>query len=144
MKVEIFSLCDFACTDLQSKMTIVGIFDRIMAHSAPAAHGLFALAIRMRFGRIEEGQKKIKITFVDSDGRLILPSIETQMVVQIPPGQSETTAHVVSIVSQLLLPRFGEYSVDLAIDGRQEASTPLFFLQLQQPSHPPQTPQQNE
>ena len=130
MKVEIFNLCDFATVDASGKLTLVGVFDKIWAPSAPAAHGLFALAARIRFDKIEEGQKRIKISIVDSDGRPVVPSLEAQVFVQIPPEEQSATTHFVSIVTQLLLTKFGEYAVDLAIDGRQEASIPLFFRQL--------------
>jgi hypothetical protein len=142
MKVEIFSLCDFATVDAGSKMTLLGVFDTVLAASAPAAHGICALAVRIRFDKIEDGQKKIRISFVDSDGQPILPSMEAQIFVQTPPNRSSSTSHFVSIMTQLILPKFGEYEIDLAIDGRQEASTPLFFRQLilNQPELPTQSP----
>ena len=135
MKVEIFSLCDFASADAVGKLSIIGIFDTIYATQVPAAHGLCALAARMRFDKIEEGLKKIKISFVDSDGKLIMPAIETQINIQVPPNLPNSTAQIVSIMMQIRLPNFGEYSVDLAIDGRQEASTPLYLRQA--PMIPP-------
>jgi hypothetical protein len=142
MKVEIFSLCDFASADAGGKLNIIGVFDSIYAKEVPATHGLCALAIRIRFDRIEEGLKKLKISFVDSDGNPVMPSMEMQIQVQIPPLFQEANVQVVFLIPQLKLPSFGEYSVDLAIDGRQEASTPLNVRQLPIiPPHPP-TPSQ--
>jgi len=129
MKVEIFNLCDFASVDAGAKLTLVGVFDSIHVMSAPAAYGFFALAARLRFEKIEEGTKRIRISFVDADGQSIVPSFEAQIWIQCPPGESSPIAHFVSIVSQVQFPKLGEYAVGLAIDGRQEASTPLIVRQ---------------
>lgn len=135
MKVEIFSLCDFASADASGKLNIIGVFDTVWAKNVPAVHGLFTLVARIRFDRIEEGLKKIKISFVDADGNAIMPVIETQVSVQTGPFGTSPIAQVVSLMSQIRLPNFGEYSVDLAVDGRQEASTPLFLREA--PTIPP-------
>jgi len=136
MKVEIFNLCDFAAADSVGKLTMVGVFDVLWAREAPITHGLCALAVRIRFGKIEEGIKNIKISLTDSDGRLMMPAMELQAPVRIDPDSPTAIGQVVSIISQLRLPNFGEYAVDLAIDGRQEASTPLFVKQLPAPQQP--------
>jgi hypothetical protein len=130
MKVEIFNVCDFATVDMSGKLTMVGVFDRIHAVSAPMAYGTFSLAIRLRFENIEEGQKRIKLSFVDSDGQQIVPSLEANILVQTPPQESSSTIHFVTTVMQLIFPKFGEYAVHLAIDGRQEGSTPVFVRQV--------------
>ena len=137
MKVEIFSLCDFACVDAGGKITIVGVFDAIYGREAPVMHGLCALAIRVRFDGIEEGNKKFKISFTDTDGNAIMPSMETQIPVRLSPNASTASAQVVSIMSQIKLANFGEYSIDLAIDGRHEASTPLYVREIPKPEAPP-------
>lgn len=135
MKVEVFNLCDFASADAGGKLNIIGIFDALYAKEAPVTHGLCALAVRIRFDSIEVGLKKIRISFTDSDGKLIMPAMEAQIAVQIGSNQPSATAQIVSIMMQLHLPSFGEYSIDLAVDGRQEASTPLYVRQLIIPPH---------
>jgi hypothetical protein len=138
MKVEIFTLCDFATADAAGKLNIIGVFDTIYAREAPATHGFCALAARIRFERIEEGLKSIKISFIDADGNPVMPVMQTQISVQLAPGAPTAIAQVASIMSQIKLPNFGEYSIDLAIDGRQEASTPLYMRQIQLPPPPQQ------
>jgi hypothetical protein len=142
MKVEIFSLCDFASTDASGKLNIIGVFDAVNAREVPATHGLCALAIRIRFDKIEEGLKKFKISFVDSDGNPVMAAVEMQIQVQIPSPLQQGNVQVVFLIPQIKFLNFGEYEIDLAIDGRQEASTPINVRQL--PIIPPhfQTPQQ--
>ncbi len=130
MKVEIFTVCDAATADSGGKLNVLGSFDRINANGVPVTHPLCALAIKMRFERLEEGQKRIGISFVDSDGKPIMPPLEAATQVVFPPGESSVTACLVLQLQQLKLPNFGEYSVDLAVDGRHEASIPLFVRQI--------------
>jgi hypothetical protein len=125
MKVEIFTLCDAATTDAAGKLNILGSFDRLNAKEAPVTHAQCALAIKLRFERLEEGQKRIRIAFVDSDGASVMPTVETTTQVQFQAADSSATASIVLNIQQLKLPKFGEYSIDLAVDDRHEASVPL-------------------
>ncbi len=101
MKVEIFTLCDFASYDAGGKLNVIGVFDSIYAREAPATYGLCALAIRIRFDKIEEGLKKLKISFVDSDGNPVMPAMEMQIQVQIPPLLQQANVQVVLLIPQL-------------------------------------------
>lgn len=141
MKVEIFKLCDFAQTDSGGKLTIVGIFDVIYAREIPATHGLCALAIEMRFERNEDGLKKIKISFIDADEKSIMPAIETQLVVRTAPNEVHAKLQAVVLIPQLTIPKFGEYSIELAIDGQRVTSTSVFVQHLPTIPHPPTPPQ---
>jgi hypothetical protein len=132
MKVEIFTLCDAATSDAGGKLSLLGSFDRLNALSTPVTHPLCSLAIKMRFERLEEGQKRIAISFVDSDGVAVMPTLDAATQVSFPPDDSSVTACLVLQIQQLKLPNFGEYSIDLAIDGRHEASIPLFVKKVEQ------------
>jgi len=125
MKVEIFTLCDAATTDAAGKLNILGSFDRLNAREAPVTHPQCASALKLRSDRLEEGQKRIGIAFVDSDGASVMPTLDTTTQVQFRPDDSSATASLVLVIQQLKLPRFGEYSIDLAVDDRHEASIPL-------------------
>jgi hypothetical protein len=84
---------------------------------------------------VEEGPKKLRLAFVDSDGKPVMPSVDGTAEVRFQDNDSSSTVSLALGIQQLKLPRFGEYSIDLAIDGRHEASIPLFV----KPS-PPATP----
>ena len=139
MKVEIFTLCDAATADAGGKLNILGSFDRIHAGAVPVMHPLCALAIKLRFERLEEGQKRVRISFMDSDGQAVMPTLDANTQVMFPPGEHSVTACLVLQIQQLKLPNYGEYSIDLGIDGRHEASIPLFVRPApgQQPTAPP-------
>ena len=130
MKVEIFTLCDAATTDAAGKLNILGSFDRLNAREAPVTHPQCALALKLRFERLEEGQKRVRIAFVDSDGASVMQTVDTTTQVQFRPDDSSATASLVLVIQQLKLPRFGEYSIDLAVDDRHEASIPLLVSRV--------------
>jgi hypothetical protein len=135
MRVSVFTLCDYARAE-GPKMNIIGTFNTIYSNQAPVVYPLCALAVIMRFERIEEGQKTVRISFIDSDGRPVMPTLDAQISVRFSSDESEATVHLALLIQQTSLPRFGEYSIDLAVDGRQEASTPLYVKQVQ--TLPPQ------
>jgi hypothetical protein len=140
MNVDVFTLCDFAQNTPGSKMNIVGTFNRIFARQIPAVHPLCALAVLMRFEQIEQGTKSIRVSIIDSDGRPVVPILEAQINVQISPKESDASVPLAVVIQQISLPRFGEYSADLAVDGRQEASIPLYVLQAPLPQQMPPPP----
>jgi hypothetical protein len=142
MNVDVFTLCDFAQNTPGNKMNIIGTFNRIFARQIPAVHPLCALAVLMRFQQIEQGTKNIRVSIIDSDGRPVVPTLEAQLNVQINPNESDASVPLAVVIQQISLPRFGEYSIDLAVDGRQEASIPLYVLQAPLPQQmPPAAPQ---
>lgn len=129
MKTEIFTICD-AATEQQGKMNLLGSFDHLWSHQEPITHPACALALKLRFTKIEEGNHKIKITLGDEDGNLVMPPTEADVVVAVAAGESTALANIIINVQQLRLPKFGEYSIDLAIDGRAEGSLPLYVRRL--------------
>ena len=132
MRVEIFTLCDAATVDAAGKLNVLGSFDRLSAVQAPIIHPQCALAIKLRFERVEEGKKRIRLAFVDQDGASVMPNIDATAEVRFPGNDSSATVSLALNIQQLRLPRFDEYSIDLAIDDRHEASVPLFVRRLQQ------------
>ncbi len=70
---------------------------------------------------------------MDSDGTAVMPTLDAGTEVAFPPGEHSVTACLVLQMQQMKLPNFGEYSIDLAIDGRHEASIPLFVRSTVEP-----------
>jgi hypothetical protein len=143
MKVEIFTLCEYANADPNGgKLNIVGTFDHVAGVQTPIVFPLCAVAIRMRFGLVENGAKKLRLSFIDADGAPVMPIIELPLNVQISPGESTSTVPCVVIMQQIKLPHFGEYSISLAIDTHEAGSIPLIAKQIQAPpDHPKRLPQ---
>jgi len=136
MNVEVFTLCDAATVDAAGKLNILGSFDRLNAPAEPVVHMHCALALKLRFERVEEGQKKFRLAFVDSDGGAVMPPLDGTAEVRFEGNDSTSTVSMALGIQQLKLPKFGEYSIDLAIDGRHEASVPLFVKPAIAPNPP--------
>jgi len=129
MKVELFVLCD-AAADYDGKLSILGTFDTIWAKQVPAVHPQCAIALRARFSRIEEGDHMVRINIVDEDGKAVVPSLEAGVHVKFPERPSAVSVNMIFNIQGLKINAYGEYSIDLAIDGRHEASLPLYINRM--------------
>jgi len=128
VNIEVYSLCDAATNDL-GKLNLLGAFDSILASQLPVIHSQCTIALRMRFDSIERGEHKVAVTFVDLDGKNIIPPANGTINVNFPDGQRSGSANLILNIQRLKLEKYGEYSIDLAIDGRSEGSLPLFVIQ---------------
>ena len=131
MQLEIFTLCD-AATEHAGKLNIIGTFDALRALDAPIAHPQCAIAGRLRFEPIEEGDHRVSLTFADEDGNIVMPKFDSTLAVTFAPGLRTVTSHFVMVIQQIRLPKFGEYTIDLAVDGRQLGSLPLYVSKVEQ------------
>lgn len=127
MKIEILTLCDFAQAEPTGKMNILGSFDRIYAKEAPVARSVFAVAARIRFEAHEEGERSVSLSFIDSDGQRVMPLLRAKFTVKVPPNESSATLNYVMVIPQIKFARFGDYQVDLAVDDKVEATSPLYI-----------------
>src|SRR5262249_23645385 len=116
------------------KLNIMGAFDRINGTQSPIVSPMCAIAIRIRTERFEEGTKKIQILFIDADGKTVLPPINSEIQIQLAPGESTASLSFVLTTPQLKLSNFGEYAIDLRVDGVSLAAIPLYVRQLEPPA----------
>lgn len=129
MQVELFCLADYAA-EQAGKLTIVGIFDTLAGSQFPLLHPSCSLAVKLRFTTIEAGTKRLRLNLTDADGKLVLPSIDLPIEVQMLEDQHTCIRQLVANIGGLKIEKPGEYSFDLAIDGRHETSTALFVRQI--------------
>ncbi len=128
MDIEVFALCD-AATDYGGKLNLLGTFDTLAARQFPSFHPHCAVALRVRYGRSEEGHHRFRITIVDDDGRPLAPAVEGDLGLACPSHVPSIAANLVLNLNRLKFDRPGRYSVNLAIDGRHEKSLPLTAIQ---------------
>jgi hypothetical protein len=124
MDVQVAVLCD-AATDYGGKLNLLGTFDTIMAAQLPAVHPQCSIALRIVFNRIEEGPHKLRLNFVDEDGRAIMPSIELPAEVNFPGDANILSRNFIINIQHLKFDKGGHYAIDVALDGRHETSIPL-------------------
>ena len=124
MNVEAFLLCDCA-TDSGGKLNVLGAFDSIGAKKVPVRHPACTIAARIRFSKIEEGEHNVRINVIDQDGRNIGPRLDGNISVQVGDDADSSVRNIILNIQGLKLQDYGEYRIDLAVDGRQEASLPF-------------------
>jgi len=129
MDIQIAILCD-AATDNNGKLNILGTFDTIYSAQLPATHPQCSIALRLTFSKGEEGQHKVRLSFGDEDGKPVMPSMDIPLEVVLPEDTIFISRNVVVNIQQLKFEKPGLYSIDIAMDGRQEGSIPLLVKQM--------------
>jgi hypothetical protein len=131
MDIQIAVVCD-AATDYNGKLSLLGAFDMIQSPQFPVVHPQCSIALRMTFSKVEEGGHKLRLNFVDEDGKSIMQGAnlpELPFQVRVPEDSHFLTTNFIVIIQQLRFDKAGLYSIDVAIDGRQEAAIPLIVKQ---------------
>ena len=124
MDIQVAVLCD-AATDYKGKLNLLGTFNSVHTRELPANYPQCSIVLRVVFKLVEEGSHKLRINFVDEDGKFVMPSIELPFDVKVPENDSFTYRNFILNIQRLKFEKFGQHAVDIAIDGRQEASIPL-------------------
>ena len=125
MNIQVAVLCD-AATDEQGKLNLLGAFDTIYTQQLPAVHPQCSIALRVTFGHQDEGQHKLRLSFVDADGHSIMPRpIEIPVQVTLPGDSHFGTRNFIVNIQQLKFENPGLYSIDMALDDQPQASIPL-------------------
>jgi len=124
MDIQIAVLCD-AATDNSGKLNILGTFDTIYTSQLPAVHPQCSIALRMTFNKVEEGTHTVKLNFVDEDGKSVMPPIEIPIDVAVPDETIFLSRNFIVNIQKLKFDKEGLYSIDIAVDGRQEGCIPL-------------------
>jgi hypothetical protein len=124
MNIQVAVLCD-AATDDNGKLNLLGAFDTIYTQQLPAVHPQCSVALRVTFGHEDEGAHKVRLHFVDADGRSIMPGIDIPVDVALPGDSHFGTRNFIVNIQQLKFDNPGLYSMDVSLDGRPQASIPL-------------------
>lgn len=129
MNIEAFLLCD-AATDQQGKLNVLGAFDNIWAKEVPTMHPACAIAARIRFEKVEEGNHPIRIHIIDEDGKPIGPNLQGAINVKVVGDVDSSVANIVLNIQRLKLEKYGQYRIDLAIDNQIQGSLPFYVREI--------------
>ena len=124
MKIEIFSLCD-AATDNQGKLNILGTFDQIYAAKMPVVHPACAIALRLRFDKMEEGIHRVNIQLVNPDGIPVFRPMEGEVNPRMAEDVESVAVNLILNFQHIKFDVFADYQVTLAIDDVGMAVLPL-------------------
>lgn len=129
MNIEAFLLCD-AATDQQGKLNILGAFDNIWTRKIPVIHPACAIAVRIRFEKVEEGNHPIRINIIDEDGKPIGPKLEGNVNVRFVDDVDSTVTNMVLNIQGLKFEKNGQYRIDIAIDNQIKGSLPFHVREI--------------
>ena len=135
MNIQVAVLCD-AATDSAGKLNVLGTFDTIITQQLPAVHPQCSIALRATFSSGEEGKHKLKLTFVNEDGKPVMPSMDIPVEVALPEETHFISRNFIINIQQLKFETPGFYSIDIALDDKEQMSIPLLVRHA-----PPQTEQ---
>ncbi|HTV76521.1 MAG TPA: hypothetical protein VMD57_05925 [Candidatus Baltobacteraceae bacterium] len=129
MNIQVAVLCDAANED-NGKLNLLGAFDTIYAPQLPAVHPQCSVALRVTFMSGDEGERKLKLNFVNADGKSIMPPIEIPVLVALPEDAHFVTRNFIVNIQQLKFTEVGLYSVDVRLDDKSQAGIPLWIKHL--------------
>lgn len=131
MKVEVFCLCD-AATDNRGKLNILGTFDQIYAAKMPVVHPACAIALRMRFDKMEEGVHTVNLQLVDPDGRPVFQPMDGQVRPRMADDVDSVAVNLILNFQHVKFESFADYQINLTLDDQSVASLPLRLRELPQ------------
>lgn len=129
MILELFCLCDAATAD-NGKLNILGVFDAIRVKQFPAVLAHCAVAVRLRFFSLEQGEHHIEVRFIDADGKNVLPPAGGSIQVSLQDGQRTAAFNLVLNIPALKVETPGEYAMDLRVGGQGITSLPIVIKQV--------------
>lgn len=131
MKVELFCLCD-AATDNRGKLSILGTFDQIYSAKMPVVHPACAIALRMRFDKMEEGVHMVNIELVDPDGHPVFQPMQGEVRPCMAPDVDSVAVNMILNFQHVKFESFADYQINLTIGDQSIASLPLRVRELPQ------------
>jgi hypothetical protein len=127
MKLEIFTLCDSAF-DAGGALTIVKISDGIYAPIAPLKIPKICVVFRIRFSENEDGKHGINLSIFNQDGNLMTPPFNKEIQTRRNPNLPTGVNIGIIDLKGIIFPAFGEYELNLFVDGNLLGSQPIHFL----------------
>ena len=122
-------LADFASLTIDNKLNVLGIFDKIVSQSVPAAHPQMYLVAGYKFECAEAGKKDLKVVLIDADGRILF-SLEGEINIVATESGEPCSLSQIFRLGGLVFPQFGDYEFQVLINGRIESHLPFTVVQL--------------
>jgi hypothetical protein len=122
--VDFAFICDYA--EVSHKINALGIgFDTIYAPKTPIKHRSFLLVFKLRAIIVEAGDKNVKISLIDEDGKNIIPDINAKFAIPKPSEGLESKAQIAIGFDNVEFPKYGSYSIHAVLDGNDMIAIPI-------------------
>jgi hypothetical protein len=127
LEVNIAVLADAANVSQEGKLNITGIFNRLQLKNFPATSPTFSIVLGLLAHASEVGNHQLLVRLADEDGQEIA---KIKGDFKVPRAKSGGKPIGTSIIlgTQVKLPKPGDFSFDVLIDGRWEKTISLEVL----------------
>ncbi len=132
MKIEVFALCD-AATDNHGKLNILGTFDQIFAVKMPITHPSCAIALRIRFDKMEEGLHRIQLQLVNPDGVPVLKTMQGDVTPRMAEDVDSIAVNLILNFHNIKFEAYDDYQINLSVDDVAVSTLPLRVREMPRP-----------
>lgn len=133
MDIQVATLCDSAM-DYNGKLCILGTFDTIGSRSLPVVHANCALAMRICFRNVDEGEHDLAIRIIDADGKDVIPTLPpVKFDIRLPQDVDFHVRNMIFHFQQLRFDQAGTFSLEISVNDDNLVSIPLRVLYVPQP-----------
>ncbi len=130
MHINFTFLCDAASQGANGKIDALGIgVSRLFASALPVQHPMLFAVAEVAYNAMEAGPKAMALRLIDADGRDVIPPVNSEFFLAAIADNPACVAHLILQFAMVQFTAFGDYAVELAIDGRPIASLPLAIVQ---------------
>ena len=120
---ELLTLCDFALTSREGKLSVLGLFDRFFVSEVPSKYARFFLVAIISGTPNSEHSVNLKVTTPSSNDLLPLKPVKLTFG---PNGK----ANLITDLANITLPEIGEYKISLSSDSKSLAERSFFVTQI--------------
>ncbi len=125
MKVLVAAVADHAWVE-NGCLTLCRAFDSINVDKFPYVIPRMSVALRLLINRLEVGDHKLNISLTDADGQKLMNS-DIKINFQLPQSLVPEASFSFALNGQnVAFQKPGDYVVNILVDGRVEASIPLY------------------
>lgn len=114
--IEFFTLCDYATTSKEGKLSIIGIFDRMFTRQLPSTFARFFIVAILKGEPDSEHQVTLSLT--DPDGGDVMPAKQLKIKLG-----AQGRSNIITDVVNLPLKMAGDHRLQLTSDEKQLGST---------------------
>jgi len=128
MKIVVAAVADHAWVE-NGCLSISRTFDTIRAPAFPFTVSRLSVGLRLLIRRSEAGRHALNVSMVDPDGKKMMNS-DINIDFNPPEGALPESSFSFALNGQnFIFPQPGDYAIDIIIDGRVEASIPIYARQ---------------
>jgi hypothetical protein len=122
MNVRLAVLADAANISSDNKLNILGVFGLVNAFAVPVQYPHMTVVLQLTASPGEKGTSHVlRLVVVDDDGKPVIRPAEMQVTVPDNLPGPDVDFNVLTNIVGVQLNKFGEYRVDVLIDGQSKA-----------------------